>query len=195
MKTLSEFKESFSILVQRNPFYTMGAVLLIVIVAWGFLIFRPLVKNIAQTGRDITDIRQKRQKSDIHAQRVDDYRRQIVQLKKDYGAVEISVVRDGEVPAVLEKISSLANKHQIKIDNVLPRHELKEPVLEDGKTKYFPLEVAISARGGYHNAGRFLNDIEQLDIFLKVRALSILPHETDSRNHHLTFLLEAVTIQ
>lgn len=91
------------------------------------------------------------------------------------------IVSEDQFPALLQEISGLANKHEVKIIQLKPSREIQGANGDKRKPagKLEALFVTLDLTCGYHNLGGFINGLENLPAFVKVREIRIEPQEKD----------------
>ena len=67
-------------------------------------------------------------------------------------------------------------------------------LVDDNKRSYYALPILVQARSGYHDLGRFLNQLEKSNLFLYVTSFSIIAGE-DARAHALKMNLQAIVFE
>ncbi len=80
-----------------------------------------------------------------------------------------------EFPVFLELLSSLARKNGVKIIAMEPQKVVDDPTLF-----FVKIPVLIDAYASYHDLGRFINDLEYSDKFMKIDKIRITNAEVDS---------------
>ncbi len=97
-----------------------------------------------------------------------------------------------EFPVFLELISALAKKNNIKIIAIEPQAMIDNPDLF-----YMEFPVLIDALCGYHDLGRFINNLEDAKIFMKIKDIKIANDDIIPKQHNVflnisTFCLKEV---
>jgi len=100
-------------------------------------------------------------------------KREVESLQEQIFESRIQVVPKEEVPLVLEIISRLAEKNSISVDQLVPQTENALFLSQDKTRKYYVLAVIFKARSGYHNFGRFLNEIENHSYYFNIADFSM----------------------
>jgi len=85
-----------------------------------------------------------------------------------------------EFPVFLERLSRLAKKNNIKIIAMEPQEAKDDPSLF-----YVEISVFIDAYCGYHSLGKFINDVEYSNEFMKVDTVKIENDPMDSKIHQV----------
>lgn len=84
------------------------------------------------------------------------------------------ILPEGQISGLLQDISSKANKFDIKIDQIRPSRETvsaKNAVAED--KLFMPILINLVLTCDYHNLGKFINELENSQVFLGVQELKI----------------------
>lgn len=103
--------------------------------------------------------------------------------EKAYG----KFIASGEMPALLENLSKLAQSSGVKILSVEPR----EPVSSRMIQPYSMVPIKIRAIAGTHQTGRFLALLESNPTFFRVANLKIAEDPPDLERHSVELDLEA----
>lgn len=85
------------------------------------------------------------------------------------------IIREEKIPNLLEEISKIANKREVKIMQIKPLSHppTAKPKLTTATAKFFPVLIKLDLLGGYHHLGRFINDLENASVFMEVENLTI----------------------
>lgn len=103
-------------------------------------------------------------------------------IKERATVITQKIVDEDKIPALLEKISSKAQENNIKIMQIRPIRDAKAKELATTQTgKYFNLDISLDVRCGYHNLGKFLNELENMGQFIKLQSLGI---NSDSKDYY-----------
>lgn len=90
------------------------------------------------------------------------------------------IIREEKIPNLLEEISKIANKREVKIMQIKPLSHppTAKPELTTATTKLFPVSIKLDLLGGYHQLGKFVNDLENAGVFMEVDTLRISSEST-----------------
>ncbi|MDP2943653.1 MAG: type 4a pilus biogenesis protein PilO [Candidatus Omnitrophota bacterium] len=85
------------------------------------------------------------------------------------------IIKEEKIPNLLEEISKIANKRDVKIMQIKPLSSppTAKPELTTAATKLFPVSIKLDLLGGYHQLGKFINDLENASVFMEVENLRI----------------------
>ncbi|MFH1202620.1 MAG: type 4a pilus biogenesis protein PilO [Candidatus Omnitrophota bacterium] len=126
---------------------------------------------------------------------------QINRLKEQYKNLEESInqgqkwfISEEEIPSLLENVSSIANNTDVKIMQIKPLQKRQIDVA--GKSQDFsPLSIYIIAQAGYHQLGRFLNQLHDNKVFMKTSELDILPDAKNYLRHNIKLVLTVFLVK
>ena len=122
--------------------------------------------------------------------KIAELKRDITKLNKDMALVEVKeraagkaqgtaektmekIISEEKITQILEYISRVANERKVKIMRIVPLRSPGKPVKGASDTKYSSLLITLEISSGYHQLGRFINDLENADVFLEVDELQI----------------------
>lgn len=180
---------------EKNRYYVLIGILFFIFLLDYFLLMRPQLVTLTKINPEIKMLLQDIQKTQEDSQKLGSYQSEIKRLESALAETNSKVRSKNEVPVVLEQISRMANQSQIKIDQITPAHEDQSVLLEDNKRIYYALPILLEARSGYHDSGRFLNLLEQSNLFLNVTSFSIAAGKEDLRDHALKMNLQAIVFE
>lgn len=132
-----------------------------------------LTADISSLEKDLANIKQMQNKQEQMQE----------QSKK---AKEIAT--EGQVPALLEDISRMANQNNVKIMQIKPIREPKAKQAPKEFSSYSGLNITLDLSCGYHNLGKFVSDIENSKIFMSLLKLSVA-QSADHSNHNVNMII------
>ena len=83
------------------------------------------------------------------------------------------ILSEGQISGLLQDISSLANKFDIKISQIRPSRDMLNPKTGVIGEKLTPILINLDLICDYHNLGKFINALENFQVFLSVQELKI----------------------
>lgn len=97
------------------------------------------------------------------------------------------LIAEGDIPDLIKEISDLANKNQIRIDQIKPTKEAKD-TKQPKAEKFESIKLLLDLSADYHNFGSFINDLENGNVFLAVDKFKIAasPNDYFHQNIELT---------
>ena len=90
-----------------------------------------------------------------------------------------------EIPYILEVISGAAAKNSVKILQMKPLQEKRAPA-----DKLTPLLISADLICGYHQLGKFINNLENSPFFFAVQGIKISPQAQDILNQKVSLALK-----
>jgi Tfp pilus assembly protein PilO len=100
-----------------------------------------------------------------------------------------------EIPLIIDTVSRLAKMHGIRVEEILPNASVSEPILKDNEGQYFSVPLLIKARAGYHNFGKFINQIEREENFFTLGDFSIETNPMDATHPSIKMNLNAIVFE
>lgn len=130
---------------------------------------------IAQLKQDIANL-----KSNLAAAQA--AKKKETQSVKDATQRSKKIISEGEIPALLESISSQANKNNLRVLQIRPAKEpAKEAKVElAAPEKFLPWTIDLELSCDYHRLGAFINTLENDPRFMDVNELKISNESGDS---------------
>ncbi len=116
------------------------------------------------------------------------------ELKKSHGSQGTAsgakkIVSEGQIALLMERISSIANKYDVKVIQMRPQKEAPaKPAKNVKPEKFTPLSLTLDLVCDYHNLGRFISELENIDIFLQAQEIKIEPKDTDYLRQKVTLV-------
>ena len=108
-------------------------------------------------------------------------KKEIIILVEKIKSMELLIIDEIDVSALVENISNLANSSGVKINQIKPVIDNNDPkFLQTEDAKFGEIEIQIIAKADFHQLGNFISKIESAKNFLKLFSLEIV---TDNRNY------------
>lgn len=152
-----------------------------ILVATYFLVIKDL--NMAKeraVAKEVTLKRSFEYKS-FQAANLDDYRKQMQEMEKSFGALVSQLPSDTEVPGLLEDIDEKGADSGLEINSI----ELQE---EKAAEFYVELPIDIEVQGGYHDLGAFVSGIAGMP-----RIVTLHDYEISNKDGQLLMTIAAKT--
>ena len=118
---------------------------------------------------------------------VDNLRKQAASYRGKIEEYERMLPAGQEIPKLLEDLSDMAKKSNVKIIGITPLQVKQQS--QDSEAIYQEIPILISARSGYHELGKFLSDLENADRFMKVADIKIKENSTTPKRHDVELLV------
>ncbi|MGB4520836.1 MAG: hypothetical protein WBI28_02740 [Candidatus Omnitrophota bacterium] len=121
-------------------------------------------KNVGTLHKELSEVQ------DLKAKRLSQGK-EPVRIKK--------FISEERMPLLLKEISDIANKNQVRINQI----KLSKGLAQDSKQlkleKFFCVLIALDLTAEYHKAGSFLNDLEENETYFSVEEIKITPNAND----------------
>ncbi|MFH1128898.1 MAG: type 4a pilus biogenesis protein PilO [Candidatus Omnitrophota bacterium] len=88
-------------------------------------------------------------------------------------------ISEERMPSLLKEISDIANKNQVRINQIKPSKGLAQDSKQLKLEKFFCVLIALDLTAEYHKAGSFLNDLEENETYFSVEEIKITPNAND----------------
>lgn len=130
-----------------------------------------LVKKSAE---EMTKLKADIERVNIDKARLGQMRQGLDNSRQQFDLLSVKVRPVSDMPSILEEISRVASESGIKLEQLTPQKDRQEKLSKDDEpVKYFGLPVLIEARSNYHALGKFLNQLENGNLYFSLTSLSI----------------------
>jgi len=185
----------FNRMNEKNPYFVIGGFLLILFLLDFFLVMQFQFKTLANLNQKIRALHENVTKSELDIQRFAAYQNELKRLQTQYTQIESQVRTKDQLPLILENISRIANHNGLRTDQMMPNTALTEPLSKNNDGQYFAIPIRIEGRSEYHDFGRFLNQLENEEIFMRVPEFVIRASRDDQSRHEVELTLEAIVFE
>lgn len=175
---------------QRN-IALWGAVVLILIIDF-LLIMRPQISRLMFLSQEISKRKTEFKTANDDIAKVMQYRNDVLQLGQKISSMNERIKSREEVPLILERISLIANKQGVKINQIMPNPDAQKSILKNNETQYFLLPIFVEAYAGYHDFGRFFNQLEGDEMYLRLDNFSLVANPGDIYRHQMQMTIQAI---
>ena len=165
---------------EKNRYYILGGLLLLIFLIDYFLVLQPQLSTLRSLNPKISLLAGDIKTAEENNRKLNQYQNDLTRLRDKMKLVNQSIISEGEVPWIMEKISRMANKSGVKIDQIMPLKSSQTMLMKNNEAKYFSLPILVDARSGYHDFGRFINDLENSENFLSVSNFTFAADANDT---------------
>jgi type IV pilus assembly protein PilO len=180
---------------EKNPYYALGAFLLVVFLLDYFLIMQFQLGALFQLNPKLTTVAEDMRSTRSDIAKIGEYRQQIVSLGAMAKKVNSKIHTRDEIPLVINNVTRLAKRNSIRIEQIMPDSSAPEPIVKDSEGQYYAVPLRIEARGTYHDFGRFINQLENEEVFLTIGNFRMDASPLDSALHVIKLTLNAVVFE
>lgn len=186
----------------------LQAMLLIGLLGVGILyvyflyIFSPLSREAANVGRGVRAAQEKLRALEAATANEVVLKEQYRQVDDTVHSLRTAMPIEAELPSVMEFLSSLASKTNVKIQTIFPKRQsgLMQPQAlqqqpkdsrKDEEAVYKEIPIQIDALAGYHELGTFLSLLETGERPMQVASLRISGNPKESRRHQINLVIQS----
>ncbi len=191
---LSKIFEAFNNLNEQARYSILGGVVVLVLLLDVFLLVLPQCGSISDINDQIKTLSTDTAQVVTDKQRIDQLKKSLEQTRLTLEAMNIKIRPLQEVPAILETISRIANEYDVKIDKLVPQKQEQESLTKSEDGHYYALPIVIQARCGYHMFGRFLNKLENEDLYFSLKDLLVQDDEKNPRIHLFSLTINIILV-
>lgn len=105
------------------------------------------------------------------------------------------ILTEGQISGLLQNISNEANKLDIRIGQMRPSRETGAVKATVASDKLTPILINLDLICDYHNLGRFINRLENLDVFVAVQEIKIEKQLPDYLKQKVTLILKTYAVK
>lgn len=155
------------------------------ILYWSLLL-KPQSSKFFTKNKEFCTVRDRVKKEDMLISNEENIKRQYENLKKQAEYLGKRLPGQDQISSLLEDFSRIAESSGVKILSIKPLEEIagKGPGI-----MYSELPIIIEARAGYHQCGDFVNNLENMDRFIKITDIEVKSNERDMRHHDMKMRL------
>ncbi len=177
---------------QRKFLVIVGGSILILILDI-FFIIKPLIGNMSNLQSQTGKLQASIGGLDQQISKLDSMNKKLEILKSDYALYGKKFPRDEEVPSLVQTISEVAVASKVAISALKITEASGEKEAPPSEIlREVPIEINV--KGGYHQLGSFINKLEALDKFLKIKNIEITYEGATPRKHNLRLLILTYTL-
>ncbi len=143
-------------------------VLALVIFLGYYLRINDRLATLEQHEKEEQSLRKEFEEKAFQAANLDEYRAQMAEMEKSFGALVKQLPSDTEVPGLLEDITHTGLGTGLEIKSI----ELQP---EASAEFYIELPIEIQARGGYHDFGAFVSGVSSLPRIVTLHDFELSP--------------------
>ncbi len=195
MKILGPLYNLIPKIDDKNRYYILGAVLIVILLLYYFLLMHPCLSNWGTLNAKIATLKGALEQTQESIAKMGFYQSQIAGLQEVLQKSEYEIPMQEEIPLILGGISHLANQNDVKIDQMVPDKSFQELLLTDKDGKYYSFPIQVQARAGYHDIGRFIDQLEKDKTFKNVTLFAIAANPDDPLRHSLNLTIRVVILE
>jgi Tfp pilus assembly protein PilO len=180
---------------EQRP-WVMSVILLILIGAADFFVLmQSQVAKLATINPEISQLSGTLNAAKTEIARREQYRQNSQNLREEIVRLNLLIRTKEEVPLILENISRLASQNGVKVDQIMPMTTTSEPIMINSDGKYYSIPIAVEARSGYHEFGRFMNHMETEGVFFKMYEFKMAARGESAKQHFVHMIMDTVILE
>lgn len=192
---ISKIIEYFNNLNDQARYCVLVGVVFLIVLLDVFLLLLPQMNSIADINDQIKKFSEDTRQVLTDKRQVNLLRRNLQQARVQLSDLSVKVRPIQEVPVILSTISSIAKEYGVKIDQLVPEYNHQEALTSADDGKYYALPVELKARSGYHMFGRFLNKLENDDMYFVIKDFIIQNDDKDSNVHLFSLTIKIILLE
>jgi len=99
------------------------------------------------------------------------------------------VISENQFAALLQDISKAANDNEVRIFQIRPSREAPGNNQVKSSSSLIPFFIILDLSSGYHNLGKFINELENLQAFVGVKDIKIAVQEDNYLKQRVNLVL------
>lgn len=160
------------------------AALFMVIVYFNFVL-KPHITGCVSTVIKMNKLHSDLKHAEADIRNIGKYKSNLDAYREKVERYEKMLPAEQEVPNLLGSLSGMAKSSSVKIVGITPAVTKQA---QKGQI-YQEIPILISAKSGYHELGRFLDNLENSDRFMKVADIAIKSNPATPRKHDVELLI------
>jgi len=148
------------------------------------LLLKPQFRSFIANNREYCAVRVRVRNAEnliINESRI---KKQHNELSKQVKLSEQQLAGHDEIAVLLEDFSSVAESSGVKILRIKPLETL-DNISQTDRGFYSEFPILIEARGGYHQCGVFVNNLEGMTTFIRIDDVDVRGRSQDPRRHDI----------
>jgi type IV pilus assembly protein PilO len=137
------------------------ATVVVLVAAFGFLLYKPKLDSMTRLKSDITTTEQRLERVKRSAQEYDTYKAKMDEARAQFEIVSRELPLTEEIPSLLTSISQAGNAAGLKF-------LLFQPQAENRKDFYAEIPVRMELSGTYHELGNFFDRLARLSRIVNI---------------------------
>jgi Tfp pilus assembly protein PilO len=163
-------------------------------------IFGPLSREASKVGGEVKQAQAQLKSLQTATANEAALKEQYRQVDETVSALRRALPTEQELPAVIEFLSSLATKTDVKIQTIFPqrapeapgaRREAAKPAAPEQKAVHTDVLIQIDALAGFHEFGTFLSLVETGERPMQVASLRVTSSTKGTDRHTINLVLRS----
>ena len=182
---------------EKQKIYILAAILSVAgLILYYNLLLRPQFSGFMARNKEFSVVKARVKSGEALIANESVIKREYDNLKKQAGDLEKRLPGQDQISGLLEDFSNVAESSGVKILRLKPI-EAPPPVSQQkaANNSYSEFPILIEARAGYHQLGVFVNNLENMDRFIKITDIDIAGTDKNPRYHDIKMRLITYVLQ
>ena len=173
--------------IKKNLGYiAIGIAMALILLVDFSLIMRLQLQALSSAGKKASEFSKDIKKTRYNVKNMSSLEAEAKQLQGKLSGVIQNLGEYQDAVMVVERITKLAEKNNIKVSQAMPLKEQAVELLDSDKGEFLAVPILVNGEGGYHNLGLFFNALETDQAFLDIQSFDITGNLQSSKKHILT---------
>jgi Tfp pilus assembly protein PilO len=173
----------------------LAGLLVMLAVADYFLIASPQIRGVISIDRQITQLRKDAEALVTNKQRLNQFQAQLEIARRDVKNFNSMVYTKDAIPVIFKTIFSLASENGVTIDQLVPQAVDAKPLVTNEEGKFYGMGIFVRTHAGYHQFGKFMNQLELKRMFWRVSNVQLGADEKDTQKHPFNVTLKILILE
>ena len=161
-------------------------------VLWAQFFLIPQAATAGHLGDELKKMRGQVERARRDLRQMPELENKMETLTAQYSVPSLDTPPEEQLPDLLDRIALAARTAHVRVVALRPKQDLAQ--VRTGSSGYLEIPLELTATAGYHQIGRFLDELERSGSLVRLREFEIRPSGQDIWNHTVKMLLMAFLI-
>lgn len=182
-------------LTKKDQIFISGIVVILLFVALYFIfIAQPLLKKILDCSKEEERIKTQLKNAEQFARDKEKLAKEVEDIQDKINFYEERLPKKTDIPKVLDELIKIGKKSKITFVSLEPQAINKIQVGQSEKV-YLRMPMELKLKAKYHNFASFVNDVENLDHFMRVDDVKIVADKDHGSMHDISLTVSAYALE
>lgn len=173
-------------------FIFSGLIAIIIVILYLNFICIPQLSNFFSIVRERSALSAELRKTRIAVSEIDKLKKELGASRAKVSECEKMLPAQQEIPSLLENLSAMAKDSNVKIVGITPMTSNEDKSVKD--RTYQEIPILINARSGYHELGKFIDNLENAVRFMKIADIWIKTNKAAPKENDIELLVITYTL-
>ncbi|MDD5680621.1 MAG: type 4a pilus biogenesis protein PilO [Candidatus Omnitrophica bacterium] len=194
-----EFKLDFLKKAKKNEIIVFTVLICgIILIGYVLLFFNPIISKLSDISRKVSKMQSDLNIASLSIESMPKMEKEVSGLKQKAIAYSNKLPREEEFPALLERLSAMAQTADVKITKIAPIKDADSTAAEKTVSPsaiYQAKGIMVNAQCGYHQLGNFISELERDERFMDVSDITIESVKTAPRRHNVQLIVKTFVLK